>query len=156
MTSSAGPRGRIAIGAVLAAVFVVGFAMAAWLPDERPGVVLSVVAQLLLLLVPALLLTAALAVSLGEKAPLPNAVVSGVFGGWLMALMFVLGIFSPFALELGGRDLIEFGGDIYWYNHLIVALVYTGAGGAVVGAVCGVAAWTLRFALGQKQQLRHM
>jgi len=145
VTSSAGPRGRIAIGVVLAAAFIVGFtAETASLDDELWPVLLAVFGPLVLLL------TAALAASLGEKVTLPNAVVTGVLVGGLMGMMFVLGIFSPFALELGGRDLHEFGVDVLWYNALILGLIVGGAGGAVVGAVCGVAAWALRLALGQK------
>ncbi len=143
-TSSAGPRGRIAIGAVLAAALIVGFAAETEsLPGEWWLVLLAVVAPLVLLL------TAALAVSLGEKVPLPNAVVTGVLVGGLMGMMFALGAFSPFALALGGRDLNEFGGEnASWYSQLILGVLYGAPGGAVVGAVCGVAAWALHFVLG--------
>ena len=146
MTSSAGPRGRIATGAVLAAAFIVGFIQeTASLHGELWPVLilLAVVAPLVLLL------TAALAVSLAEKAPLLDVVVTGVLVGGLMGMMFALGAFSPFALALGGRDLNEFGGETYWSTQLILGLIVGGAGGAAVGAVCGVAAWALRFGLGQ-------
>ncbi len=136
---------RIAIVAVLAAAFIVAFAAeTASLPSEWWLVLLAVVAPLVLLL------TAALAASLGEKVRLPDAVSTGVLVGGLVGIMFALGAFSPFALALGGRDLNEFGGEAFWYSQLILGVLYGAAGGAVVGAVCGVAAWALHFALGLK------
>ena len=134
----------------MAVAFVGGFALTAWLSDERPAVVLTVVGPLVLLL------TVALVVILGDEVTLPTAVVSGVVAGFTMGTMFVLGILSPFALELGGRDLNEFGGDTGWPAPLIMGVIFMGAGGAVVGAVCGVAAWALHFALGQKPSDREL
>ena len=97
-----------------------------------------------------LLLTAALAASFGKKVMLPTAVVFGVVAGFLTAIMFLLGVFSPFALELGERDLNELGADEPWDVRLTWGLILYGAGGAVLGAVCGIAAWALHFGLRQK------
>ncbi len=133
------------MGAVLAAAFMWGFAAAttALFDEFWPSVLLS---GLLVLL-----LTAALAASVGKKVGLVTAVVSGVVAGCLGGIMFVLGAFSPFALELGERDLNDLGGDIGWDVSLALGLIIWGAGGAVVGAACGIAAWALGFALGRKR-----
>ncbi len=96
-----------------------------------------------------LLLTAALAVGFGEKVPFMTALIFGVGVGCLTGITLVLGAFSPFALELGGRDLNELGADEPWDVRLTFGLIYWGAVGAVVGAACGMAAWALRFGLGQ-------
>ena len=138
-------RGSVATGAVLAAAFISGFATETTsLYDEFwPGV--------LLLGALVLLLTVALAAGFGEKVRLLTAVVSGVVAGCTVGIMLVLGAFSPFALELGERDLGDVGGDLAWDTALPLALIYVGAGVAVVGAVCGTAAWALHLALGRKQ-----
>ena len=101
-----------------------------------------------------LLVTVALAVGLGERVRLPTAVVAGVVAGCLTAITFVLGYFSIFALELGERDLNDLGGDIGWDVSLALGLIIWGAGGAVVGAACGIAVWALRFGLGQMRSER--
>ncbi len=149
-TGSAWTRGRLAIGAMLAAAIIIGFAAeTASLFDEFW---LAVVAAFTLL---ALLLTAALAVRMGESVSLAAAVVSGVMAGYVTGAMFVLGTFFPFALELGGRDLNEVGGDAGWLAVLIVGVpIYGGGGGAALGAVCGTAAWALWMGLGRRSSDR--
>lgn len=143
-------RGSVAAGAVLVAAFILGFAAETTsLFDEFwAGAVLTVI-------VPLALLTAALAASFGEKEPFVGGVLFGVAGGFLTGIMLVLGFFSPFALELGERDLNDFGGpDLVWGDTLAFGLIIWGAGGAVVGAACGIAAWALRFALGRMRSDR--
>ncbi len=132
-------------GAVLAAAFILGFAgeTTSLFDEVWPGV--------LLLGALVLLLTAALAVGFGEKVRLLTAVVSGVVAGCLVGIMFVLGASSPFALELGERDLNELGADEPWDVRLTFGLIYWGAAGAVVGAACGVAAWALHLGLDRKR-----
>ena len=136
------------MGAVLAAAFMWGVAAeTASLYDEFWPSVLMLGALVLLV-------TVALAVGLGERVRLPTAVVAGVVAGCLTAITFVLGYFSLFALELGKRDLNDLGGDIGWDVSLALGLIIWGAGGAVVGAACGIAAWALRFGLGQMRSER--
>ncbi len=129
---------RIGMTAVpLAAAFAVGFAAeTASLYEFWPSV--------LVLGALVLLVTVALAVGLGERVRLPTAVVAGVVAGCLTAIVFVLGASSPFALELGGRNLYELGGDSPWELTLTIGLIFWGAAGAVVGAACGIAVWALR------------
>ncbi len=136
------------MGAVLVAAFFWGFAAeTASLYDEFWPSVLVLGALVLLV-------TVALAVGLGGRVQLPTAVVVGVVAGCLTAITFALGASSPFALELGGRDLNELGGDFPWDTALTFGLIYWGALGAVVGAACGIAAWALRFGLGQMRRER--
>ena len=71
-----------------------------------------------------------------------------------MGITFLLGAISPFALELGERDLNDLEGDIGLDASLAFALIFWGAVGAVVGAACGIAAWALRFALGRMRSGR--
>ncbi len=133
----------VGFGAVLAAAFVLGFVGETMsLFDEFwPGV--------LLLGALVLLLIVALAVSVGEKVPFMTALIFGVGVGCLTAITWVLGASWPFALELGGRDLNELGADEPWDVRLTMGLIYWGAVGAVLGAACGIAAWALRYSLGQ-------
>ena len=133
-------------GAVLAAAFIVGLAIetTSLFEEVWPGV--------LLLGVLVLLLTVVLAASLGEKVTLPTAVTAVIVGllvGCLMGITFLLGAISPFALELGERDLNDLEGDIGLDVSLTIGLIFWGAGGAVAGAASGTAAWALRFGLGQ-------
>ena len=108
------------------------------------GAVLTVIVPL------ALLLTAALAASFGEKETFVAGVLFGVAGGFLTGIMLVLGFFSPFALELGERDLNDFGGrDLVWGDTLAFGLIIWGGGGAALGAASGTAAWALQLGLGQ-------
>ena len=142
-------RGSVGVAAVLAAAFIWGFAAETASVDEFwrwKG---------LLIFGPlVVLLTAALAAGFGKKVRLLTAVVFGVVAGCLTAMMLVLGVFSPFALELGQRDLNELGADEPWDVRLTMGLIYWGAGGAAVGAACGIVAWALHFALGQKRIAR--
>ena len=138
-------RGSVATGAVLAAAFILGFAAETTsLFDEFwPGAVLTMI-------VPLALLTAALAASFGEKETFVAGVLFGVAGGFLTGIMLVLGFFSPFALELGERDLNDFGGrDLVWGDTLAFGLIIWGAGGGALGAASGTAAWALRLGLGR-------
>ncbi len=133
-------------GAVLAAAFIVGLAI------ETTSLFEEVWPGALLLGALVLLLTVVLAASLGEKVTFPTAVTAVIVGllvGCVTGITFLLGAISPFALELGQRDLNELGGDVPWDDRLTFALIYWGAAGAVMGAACGVAAWALRFGLGQ-------
>ncbi len=141
--SSATVKRVAGVGAVLAAAFISGFATetTSLYNEFWPGV--------LLLGALVLLLTVALAAGGGKKVRFLTAAVSGVLVGFLAGIMLVLGALSPFALELGERDLGDAGGDLAWDTALTFALIYVGAVVAVVGAVCGTAAWALRFALGQ-------
>ncbi len=141
----------VGFGAVLAAAFVVGFAA------ETASLYEEFWSGALLLGGLVLLLTAALAASLGERVTLPTAVTAVIVGllvGCLMGITFLLGAISPFALELGERDLNDLGGDIGLDVSLTIGLIFWGAGGAVAGAASGTAAWALRFALGRMRSGR--
>lgn len=135
-----------AVAAVLATAFFWGFV------GETMSLFDEFWSSVLLLSALVLLLTVALAASVGEKVTLLTAVTAvalGLLGGGIMGITFVLGAFSPFALELGERDLNDVGGDIGWDVSLTLGLMIWGGGGAVLGAACGTAAWALRFGLGQ-------
>ncbi len=148
-TGSAGTRGRLAIGTLLAAALIAGFVtQTESLFDDFWSSVPAVFGLL------ALLLAVALTVSLGEKVALPAAVASGVRMGCLSGMAFVLGVFSPFPLGVGGRELDEFGGDTAGPVVLFWFLIVLGGGGAAVGAICGTAAWVLRMSLGQRPSAR--
>ena len=141
-------RGSVATGAVLAAAFILGFAAETTsLYDELwPQGVVTVIVPL------ALLVTAALAAGFAKEVPLLTAMVLGVGAGFLTGIMFLLGAFSPFALELGERDLNDVGGaELAWDFALTLGLIIWGAGGAVLGAASGIAAWALHLGLGRKR-----
>ncbi len=138
---------------MLAAAFILGFAAETTsLFDEFwPEGVLTVIGPLVLLL------TAALAASVGERVTLPTAVTAVIVGllvGGLTGIMFALGVISPFVLELGERDINDLGGELAWDFALALGLIIWGGGGAVLGAACGTAAWALRFGLGQMRSDR--
>jgi hypothetical protein len=142
------PLVPLAIPAVVVAAFIGGFAAETTsLFEERWLGLLTLVAL-------ALLLTAALAATLQGKARLLTALALGLPVGSLAGIVFVLGAFSPSALELGGRDLYEFGGDMVWEASLAWALIVWGAAGAVLGPVCGTAAWILCISLGRRSSDR--
>ena len=140
-------RRSVGIAAVLAAAFILGFvAETTSLFDEFwPQGVVTVIVPL------ALLVTAALAAGFAKEVPLLTAMVLGVGTGFLTGIVLFLGAFSPFALELGERDLNDLGGDIAWDVSLTLGLIIWGAGGAVLGAASGTAAWTLHLGLGRKR-----
>lgn len=146
--SSANVRRSAGVAAVLAAAFILGFvAETTSLYDELwPEGVLTVIVPLFLLLI------AALAAGFGEKVTFMTAVLLGLTAGCLTGIMFLLGAFSPFALELGERDLNDVGGaDLAWDFALTLGLIIWGAGGAVLGAASGIAAWALHLGLGRKR-----
>ena len=97
-----------------------------------------------------LLLAAVLAASFGKNVRLLTAVMFGMVAGCLAGVMLVLGASSPFALELGERDLTDLGGDLAWKAALAAALIAGAGVGSLVGAVCGTAAWALVVTLGEK------
>jgi hypothetical protein len=97
-----------------------------------------------------LLLTVVLAASFGKNVRLLTAVLLGIAAGCLAGIVLVLGASSPFALELGERDMANLGGDLAWKAALAAALITGGGVGAVVGAVCGTVAWALIMSLGEK------
>lgn len=75
---------------------------------------------------------------------LSTVVVEGALAGATALLLFALGVFLPFAVGLGGRDLDEFRGELYLGQLLLLLL----GGSATVGALLGVFASVLgRWAL---------
>jgi hypothetical protein len=95
-----------------------------------------------------MLLTAALTASFGNNVRLLRAAILGSAAGCLAGLVLVLGAASPFALELGERDLTTLGGDLAWKAALAAALATGGGVGALVGAGCGAVAWAMLAVLG--------
>ena len=138
------------MGAVLAAAFILGFAAEATsLFDEFwPDVVVAVIAPLVLLL------TVALTASLDEKVTFMSAVVSGLAAGCFTGMVFVLGVVSPFALELGERELNNIASELSWQVAITLGLIIWGTGGAALGTASGAAAWALRLGLGQMRSER--
>ena len=134
----------VGVGSVLAAAFVMGFAVETTsLSDEfwSEGALIAIVPLVLFL-------TAALAASVDEKVAFVSAVVLGLVAGYLTVIIFILGVVSPYALELGGRELSDLEGALDWVVALTLGLIIWGGGGAVLGAASGTAAWALCFGLG--------
>ncbi len=97
----------------------------------------------------ALVLIVALAVLLGRSNMLLGPRVGLVLGS-LVGALFVVGVVSPFFMELGDRDLTDVGGDLPWEASLMWGMILWGGGGAVVGAVCGGVVSALKAGLGWK------
>jgi hypothetical protein len=96
----------------------------------------------------ALLVSIALAVR-GEMHPV-IALSIGLALGFLAGVFLLVGDFAPFALELRGRHLTDFGDalEIGWNWVLIGLLVFVGTFGAAAGAVCGPLIWAAKRRLG--------
>jgi hypothetical protein len=101
----------------------------------------------------ALVLMVALVVLLGRSNLLLGPLVGLVLGS-LAAALFVVGVVSPFFMELGDRDLTDVGGDLSWEVSLMLGMIVWGGGGAVAGAVCGGVASALKAGLGWKSTSR--
>lgn len=145
-TGWAGVKRSAVAGAMLAAGFIWGFsAEVSSVFDELWLAVLTVIIPWVLLL------TVALAAIVDRNVRLPSVVLIGLVLGSLAAMLFILGVFFPFALELGGRDRQDVGEELGGWSVVLPWFSMAGAlGGAAVGAVCGGAAWALHFGLGQK------
>lgn len=76
------------------------------------------------------------------------AVQQGILLGCIAGMLFIGGIFFPYAGGLGGRGLADFGGGIGWFSILFIGLLICGLVGAVMGAGCGAVAWGLHRAFG--------
>ncbi len=97
-------------------------------------------------------LTIALTALMGRDASLYSGSSFGIILGAQAVPLFIVGALSPTVLGLGDRSLAEMGGEIGWQLVLIWILVVWGLGGALLGAVlgvaCGALAWGLHRALG--------
>jgi hypothetical protein len=93
-----------------------------------------------------LLLTAALVARFLEKTRFQAEL--GALVGCAAGLLFFLGAFLPFVLEIGERDLTEFGDDSAWHARLAGGLILVGAAGAALGIGCGLVAWAMLAVLG--------
>ena len=146
---SANVKRSAGIGAVLAAGFISGFS------TETTSLFDEFWSGMLMMGALVFLLTIVLAAIISRDVPLLTGAVLGLVTGCLIGILvgiaLVLGASTPFALKLGGRDLADVGGDLAWGPALAWALIIVGAGGAVVGALCGIAAWALHFGLGEKR-----
>lgn len=82
----------------------------------------------------------------GNLTTVLGSTLVGAFVGAVGGLAFTLGIFLPYLAGWGGHELDDFGGnDFTWQEWLSVWLRGLALVGAAVGAVCGLAAWVLRF-----------
>ncbi len=72
------------------------------------------------------------------------AVAAGILLGAAGGMVFMLGLFVPFPLGVGGRELREFGGpDLGSFTLLWFWLLVGAAGGAIIGVGSGAIAWRL-------------
>jgi len=139
-----GPIRHVGILLAVVAAFAWGIVLEAAPADDVRRLWVAVIA------LPLVLLITALAASFSEKTSWVTAISLGAATGYLAAAMLTLGAFSLFALEVDGRELNGFGdSDLTWQGALVLGLLYFGAGGAVLGAVCGAAARALRAGLAQ-------
>lgn len=137
--------GRVGVGAALAFAlpFLQGFVIELGLEDALhtwPTIVLFV-------MVPwAVALLASLAFTLRREMEYAPAVALGVAIGFVAGLFLLAGDFAPYALELRGRHLSEFGDalEVDWDYVLAFLAIVIGAIGGMAGAVCGPAVLTLK------------
>jgi hypothetical protein len=91
----------------------------------------------------ALVLTVALA-GIARWGSRTAAVGAGILLGAAGGMVFMLGLFVPYPLGLGGRELQEFGtADVSWFNWLWSWLLMGAAGGAIIGVGAGATARAL-------------
>jgi hypothetical protein len=88
-----------------------------------------------------LALVASLALTLRHDMQLAMALVLGVTIGFAGGLFLLAGDFAPYALELRGRELADFGDtlEIEWDWLLVFLALAIGVTGALAGAVSGPA-----------------
>ncbi len=80
-----------------------------------------------------------------RTAAIGAGILLGVAGG----MVFTLGVFMPYPLGLGGRELREFGtADVSWFNWLWSWLLMGAAGGAIIGVGAGAMARALNSGFG--------
>ncbi len=108
-------------------------------------VILGVVCPLMLFV------TVVLTVIFDERVHLSSAILAGLTAGSLVAILFVLGVSSPFFLELGERDIEDLGGEITWQDAVGRDAVLFGLGGAAMGVVGGGLAWAVQRKPGRKE-----
>ena len=133
----------VGVAGVLAAVaFVWGLALEVAPVFERTWLAVVAVA------IPWALLLVLSAATLGRNSRATRSVLLGAVLGVCSGGMFILGIFSAFLLEIGDRELDQFGAETGWAQLLQVYLLLAAVIGAAVGAVCGVVSWTLALRLG--------
>ena len=77
------------------------------------------------------------------------AVAAGILLGAAGGMVFMLGLFVPFPLGVGGRELREFGGpDVGSFTLLWYWLLVGAAGGAIIGVGAGAMARALNSGFG--------
>ena len=77
------------------------------------------------------------------------AVGAGILLGAAGGIVFMLGLFVPYPLGVGGRELREFGtADVGWFNWLWSWLLMGAAGGAIIGVGAGAMARALNSGFG--------
>ena len=77
------------------------------------------------------------------------AVAAGILLGAAGGMVFMLGLFVPFPLGVGGRELREFGGpDVGSFTALWYWLLTGAAGGAIIGVGAGAMARVLNSGFG--------
>jgi hypothetical protein len=129
------------VAPVIGLVVGIGAEMAAVSGEPWPFVLTVVV-------LPVLLVTAALTVAFADRPSLPVAVQVGSLAGCAAGVAFAVGDFLPFALGIDTRDLNNFGdSDMVWQASLVYGVILGGAAGITMGVACGAAAWGVRVAL---------
>lgn len=93
-----------------------------------------------------LALLASLAFTLRHEMEYAAAIVLGVTIGFMGGVFLLVGDFAPYALELGGRRLAEFGDtlEVEWDYVLAFLAIVVGVVGGMAGAVCGPAVLALK------------
>ncbi len=141
--SSANVKRSAGVAALLSAAVIWGFSGEVSSVDGFWPFILGVVLPWLLLL------TVALVAITEGNVRLSSALLSGLVLGCFMGMLFVVGWFSPFALQVGGRNVEDFGADGSWSFLLALGLIAGGLAGIVVGPISAVTAWALQLGLGQ-------
>ncbi len=78
-----------------------------------------------------------------------SALQLGALIGSIAAMLFIVGVFSPYALTVGERRLDEFAGEARWSEGPIVWMTLAAMAGAALGAVCGRTVWALKRGFGR-------
>ncbi len=82
------------------------------------------------------------------------AVAAGILLGAAGGMVFILGLFVPYPLGVGGRELQGFGtSDVSWFNWLRAWLLMGAVGGAIIGVGAGAIAWALNSGFGEHEPI---
>lgn len=136
---------RVGLGVCIAAG--VPFAQGALIELGAPGTFHGWGGILLRVGIPWLIvLLAAITLAVRGEMHLAVASFTGLSLGFLAGAFLLAGDFAPYLLELGGRELTDFGDKLEfgWDWVLLGLLVLVGAFGATAGAVCAPLVWAFK------------